>query len=328
MVLLEVDHLAVSYRTGSRSLAAVRGVSLRIEEGESLALVGETASGKSTVALALMGLLARNADVSGGALRFLGEELSFRAPRSWDRLRGKEIGMVFQDAAGALNPVLTVGSQLSAAVRAHQKLSRAAARRLASSLLADAGIPDPGFIMKRYPMELSGGMCQRVGIAVALCNRPRLLIADEPTSALDPSIQAQILELLRVLKQRHGLALLLISHDLALVAEISHRVAVMYCGKLVESGPVAEVFRRPAHPYTSALIACQSDLSHGRDGSPLAVIPGAPPQGDRLLQGCAFAPRCARATPECAGSEPPDSSLSDGRRTACHNPISYPDQVS
>jgi oligopeptide/dipeptide ABC transporter ATP-binding protein len=320
MVLLEVENLTVSYRTDSRTIQAVRGLSLQIAAGESLALVGETASGKSTVALALMGLLNRNAEVEDGKIRFQGVPLSFRESRSWVHLRGSKIGMVFQDARGALNPVLTIGSQLVAALRAHQRLSPGTARKLAASILSEAGIPDPAFFMKRYPIELSGGMCQRVGIAAAVSNRPALLIADEPTSALDPSIQAQILELLRILKDRYDLAVLLISHDLALVAEISQRVAVMYCGRLVESGPAVEIFRRPAHPYTSSLIACQADLRHRWDQHPLTTIAGSPPAGVLSFQGCAFVPRCPKAGPDCARSDPPARFISGDHWAACFTP--------
>lgn len=320
MALLEVDNLSVSYRTGSRTIQAVRGLSLQIEAGESLAVVGETGSGKSTAALALMGLLDPNAEIESGAMRFQGAPLSLRDPHSWDALRGGKIGMVFQDPRGALNPVLTIGSHLTAAIRAHQRLSHSAARKLAASVLAEAGIPDPEFFMKRSPLELSGGMCQRVGIAAAVCNRPALLIADEPTSALDPSIQAQILELLRGLQERHGLALLLISHDLALVAEFSDRVAVLYCGMLIESGPVREVLRRPAHPYTSSLIACQADLAHRWDRQPLANIKGSPPPAGSPFQGCSFAPRCPKCEPGCLTNNPPLKTLSNGHQAACIAP--------
>ena len=225
--------------------------------------------------------------------------------------------MVFQDARGALNPVLTVGSQLMEALRAHQSLSTRGARERAAALLTEAGIPDPRFYLRRYPFELSGGMCQRVAIAIAVCNRPSLLIADEPTSALDPSIQAQILELLGGMKHRYGLALLLISHDLALVSELSERVAVMYHGRLVESGRAQDVFRTPAHPYTKALIECQADLHHRWDRRPLAAIAGSPPAGGQELPGCSFAPRCPRADAACSRSVPSPVVLSGEHWAAC-----------
>jgi oligopeptide/dipeptide ABC transporter ATP-binding protein len=320
MLLLELEHLCVSYPTASGAIRAVRDLSLQVKAGESLALVGETGSGKSTAALALMGLLESNARIDAGEIRFEGVPLSFTDHRSWKHLRGNMIGMVFQDARGALNPVLTLGSQVIEALRAHQRLSAGTARETATALLAEVGIPDPAFYLHRYPIELSGGMCQRVAIAIAVCNRPRLLIADEPTSALDPSIQAQILELLRGMKQRHGLALLLISHDLALVAEVAERVAVMYHGRMVECGRASDVLRHPAHPYTSALVECQADLHHRWDRQPLAAIAGAPPAGGQEFPGCSFAPRCPRADAACNMSVPPPDKISGDHWAACFKP--------
>jgi oligopeptide/dipeptide ABC transporter ATP-binding protein len=324
MVLLEVENLSVSYQAGTHAVRAVRDVSLQIATGETLALVGETGSGKSTVAHALLGLLDDDARVESGTLRWQGESFSFQQPRSWRHVRGRTIGMVFQDARGALNPVMTVGAQLGDALRAHRRLSTREARALAADLLAEVGIPDPKFFMQRYPFELSGGLCQRVGIAAAICHRPKLLIADEPTSALDPSIQAQILALLRELKNRHGLALLLISHDLALVAEVSENIAVMYHGALVESGRTLDVFHHPAHPYTAALLACQANLRHRWDERPLATISGTAPAGGQELAGCSFAPRCPRADAGCTRSLPPIVTLSDGHRAQCIKPNRHP----
>ena len=320
MPLLEVTGLSISYHLASGVVRAVRELSLEIEPGESIALVGESGSGKSTAAHALIGLLESNARAETGEIRFEETLLRFEDPRSWRRLRGKKIGMVFQDARGALNPVMTVGAQLMDALRAHQQLSLRKARALAAAMLAEAGIPDPVFCLRRYPIELSGGMCQRVAIAIAICNQPRLLIADEPTSALDPSIQAQILDLLRKMKDRHGLALLLISHDLALVAEMSDRVAVMYHGRIVESGAALEIFQRPAHPYTASLIKCQADLNHHWDRRPLAAIAGSPPAGGEEFTGCAFAPRCPKADANCAKAVPPAASISAGHWAACFKP--------
>jgi oligopeptide/dipeptide ABC transporter ATP-binding protein len=320
MALLELINLSVSYPAPAGVVRAVRGVSLRIDAGESLALVGETASGKSTVALALIGLLAGNARVELGEIRFEGVPLSLHDRHSWRQVRGKKIGMVFQDARGALNPVLTVGAQLVDALRAHQQLPIGPAREKAAGLLAEAGIPDPEFFMRRYPGELSGGMCQRVAIAIAVCNQPRLLIADEPTSALDPSIQAQILELLRKMKDRHGLALLLISHDLALVSEVSEAVAVMYHGRMIEFGRAQDIFQRPAHPYTSSLMECQADFQHRWDRRPLAAIAGSPPTAGQESTGCAFAPRCPKADAGCTRNVPPATTISAGHWAACFKP--------
>jgi oligopeptide/dipeptide ABC transporter ATP-binding protein len=320
MALLEVEKLSVFYHTASGPIRAVRDLSFELAAGESLALVGETGSGKSSVALALLGLLDSKGRAATGEIRFEGLPLSTAHRRSWNAVRGRKIGIVFQDTRGALNPVLTVGSQLTEAVRAHRRIRSREAREAAAALLAEVGIPEPGFYLRRYPGELSGGMCQRVAIAIAICNRPRLLIADEATSALDPSIQAQILELLREMRQRYSLALLLISHDLALVSEVSDRVAVMYHGRLVESGRASDVFRRPAHPYAASLIQCQADLRHRWDQQPLAAIAGSPPAGGQELPGCSFAPRCPKADPACTKSVPLPVTVSDRHWAACLKP--------
>jgi oligopeptide/dipeptide ABC transporter ATP-binding protein len=317
MSLLEVENLSISYRNASGQVRVVRDCSFSVGAGESLGLVGETGSGKSTVALALAGLLDGNARIESGAIRFAGKTLASVGSRDWNRLRGSRIGIVFQDARGALNPVLTVGAQLTGALRAHQRLSGKSARERALELLADAGIPDPPFYMRRYPLELSGGLCQRVAIAIAICNRPVFLIADEPTSALDPSIQAQILELLRDLKDRHALAMLLISHDLALVSEVSEWIAVMYHGRLVEFGKARDVFGHPAHPYTAALLECQADMNHRWDRQPLAAIGGSPPVCGHDFQGCPFAPRCSRANAECSRSLPFSKTVGDRHWASC-----------
>jgi oligopeptide/dipeptide ABC transporter ATP-binding protein len=316
-LLLKIENLSVTYFSAAGPVRAVREFSLDMEPGESVALVGETGSGKSTVALALLGLLGHPGRAETGEIHFEGAALSALDLRSWRQVRGKKIGMVFQDARGALNPVLTVGAQVAQALRAHQRLSRKAAREAAAALLAVAGIPEPRFYLRRYPIELSGGMCQRVAIAIAVCNQPRLLIADEPTSALDPSIQAQILELLCSMKKRYGLAVLLISHDLAMVSEFAERVAVMYHGRLIECGRTEDVFRRPAHPYTSSLMECQADLHHRWDLRPLAAIAGSPPGAGQEGRGCPFAPRCPRADADCSKQMPQPVAISDGHWAAC-----------
>jgi len=318
--LLKIENLSVTYFSASGPVRAVREFSLEVERGESVALVGETGSGKSTVALALLGLLGNSGRAETGEIHFEGAPLSSLNFRSWRQVRGKKIGMVFQDARGALNPVLTVGAQVAQALRAHQRLSSKAAREAAAALLAVAGIPEPRFYLRRYPIELSGGMCQRVAIAIAVCNQPKLLIADEPTSALDPSIQAQILDLLRSMKKRYGLAILLISHDLALVSEVAERVAVMYHGCLMECGRTEDVFRHPAHPYTSSLIECQADLHHRWDLRPLAAIAGSPPIAGQEVRGCPFAPRCPSADADCTRQMPQPVAISDGHWAACIKP--------
>jgi len=315
--VLEVEDLSISYLTETGPVRVVRNISIYLEAGASLALVGESGSGKSTLALALLGLLGRRGRIDGGEIRFKGDRLSLRDERSWARLRGKEIGMVFQDARGGLNPVMTIGAQVIHALQAHQRLDRAAAHDAAAVHLAAAGIPEPAFFMRRFPDELSGGMCQRAAIAIAVCHQPGLLIADEPTSALDPSIQAQILDLLRVMRRRFGLSLLLISHDLALVSEISEAVAVMYHGRLVESGPKAGVYRHPAHPYTASLLKCQADLRHRWDRMPLASIPGSAPPAGEEVPGCAFAARCPKADSGCLLTVPPPVEIGEGHWAAC-----------
>jgi oligopeptide/dipeptide ABC transporter ATP-binding protein len=264
-----------------------------------------------------MGLLPGTARVEADQFRFLGETLAPGDRRSWRRIRGRTMGMIFQDARGALNPVRTAGTQLAEALRAHQRLTRKEARSRAAALLTDVGIPDPPFTMRRYPLELSGGMCQRVGIAMAICHAPSLLIADEPTSALDPSIQVQVLEVLRRMKERHRLALLLISHDLAMVAEVAERVAILYHGRVVECGPCADVFRKPTHPYTAALIACQAGLKQRWEDGRLSPVPGTPPASGQQFPGCAFAPRCPKPIAECSAAEPRLRTVAENHGAAC-----------
>lgn len=315
--LLEVHNLTISYPAEAGRVRAVRDLSLRVCRGRTLALVGESGSGKSTTALALLGLLDAGARSEAGRILYDGREVTRLTERAWRRLRGREIGILFQDPRAALNPVLTVGAQLVEAIRAHQALSRQQARRQAVHALAAAGIAEAEFQMHRYPFELSTGMCQRVGIALAVCNRPRLLIADEPASALDPVVQARITELLGRLKKEYGLALLLISHDLQLVAGLADEIAVVYGGRIVERGRAAQILAAPAHPYTRGLLASRPDLNHHCELRPLPVIPGTPPPAGSETAGCSFAPRCGLAEPRCTQSIPPDAALEDGRSAAC-----------
>lgn len=321
MALLKVENLSVSYPTASGPVRAVRDVSFELAAGESLALVGETGSGKSTIALSMLGLLGNGGRMDTGRISFQDTPLASPGDHSWRKLRGSKIGMVFQDARGALNPVLTVGSQLAEALRAHQRLTKTEACRTAAARFEEVGIPEPRFYLDRFPGELSGGMCQRVAIAIALCNRPSLLIADEPTSALDPGIQAQILDLLRGMQLRFGLAMLWISHDLALVSDLSERVAVMYHGRLVECGPTAHVILQPGHPYTASLMACQPDLQHHWDRRPLTAIAGTPPASGQEFPGCSFAPRCRRADSDCLRGVPPPAVIAEEHWAACLKPV-------
>jgi peptide/nickel transport system ATP-binding protein len=311
--VLDVRELTVTYRTFSEPIRAVRGASLRICEGETLALVGETGSGKSTVALALLGLLDHQ-DQSGEIL-YKGRGIQSLSRREWRTLRSREIGIVFQDTRNALNPVLTILDHMVETLRAHQAISKKEARRKAMDLFGEVGIAEGQ--EKLYPFELSGGTCQRVGIALGLCNKPRLLIADEPTSAIDTAIQAQILDLLQRMKDRYGLALLLISHDLPLISQISDRIAVMYHGRVVESGLKEEILGAPAHPYTLGLIRCQPSFSHNHEKNRLAAIPGAMPKGNQEFPGCAFAPRCRQSKTRCLDSIPATRQLSTTRSVEC-----------
>jgi peptide/nickel transport system ATP-binding protein/oligopeptide transport system ATP-binding protein len=310
--LLEIRDLRVSFAGEGGELPAVRGVSLRVGRGETLALVGESGCGKSVTALALMRLLDPNARVSG-SLRFRGEELAALDDAGMRRIRGAEIGMIFQEPMTSLNPVFRIGDQIGEVLELHRGLDRAAARGAAIELLTRVRIPDPERRAEQFPHELSGGMKQRVMIAMALACDPALLIADEPTTALDVTIQAQILELLRALRQDAGMAILLITHDLGVVAQFADRVAVMYAGEIVEEGAVRELFRRPLHPYTRALLRALP--RPGRRGR-LDAIEGTVPSPRELPPGCAFSARCEEVLARCAG-EPPPLALPEGRPVRC-----------
>ncbi|HYK88056.1 MAG TPA: ABC transporter ATP-binding protein [Acidobacteriota bacterium] len=318
--ILDVRHLSVSYPTPSGQLRAVSDLSLQISPGETVALVGETGCGKSTLALTLLGLLG-SGQIESGEILFNDLDLRKLKKRDWRKIRGGQIGLIFQDARSALNPTLTVGAHLVEAMRAHQSLSRKQARARSLEILSEAGIPEPHFQMRRYPFELSGGMCQRVCIALGICNNPRLLVADEPTSALDPTIQAQIIDLLERMKHRHSLSLLLISHDLALVSESAQRIAVMYHSRLVEFGPRGSVLTNPLHPYTRALKEAVPDLDHHRDSRPLAAVPGATPAPGEDFPGCPFVPRCRFSEPRCSQAFPEPSRVTDGHWAACISEI-------
>lgn len=312
--ILDVRNLSVSYASRRVPVQAVRAVTFEVSPGETFALVGETGCGKSTIALSLLGLL-HSRDHIEGEILFEGRELRRLTAGDWRRIRGRKIGSVFQDSRGSLNPVLTIEDHLIEALRAHRAISRSSARIRARELLAEVGIAK--LHTGRYPSQLSRGMCQRVGLALAICNSPGLLIADEPTSALDPTIQAQLLKLLRRLKQTYGLALLLVSHDLALVAEFADRVGVMYHGHLVEVGKAREVFAQPRHPYTRALIDSLPDLQHRCFERPLYTVPGASPVSGEEFSGCPFAPRCPLVESLCHKSRPSPEVISEFHWAAC-----------
>jgi oligopeptide/dipeptide ABC transporter ATP-binding protein len=314
----------VSFATAAGAAAAVAGLSFAIEEGETLAIVGESGSGKSVSALAIMGLVPRpSGRVTSGRI-FLrrpdggAEDLLAARQGRLRQIRGNEIAMIFQEPLASLSPVFSIGEQIAESVRLHQRKDRAEAMRIAIRLLGSLGIAEPELRAKSYPHQISGGMAQRVMIAMALACRPRLLIADEPTTALDVTIQAEILELIERMKREIGMAVLFITHNLGVVAEIADRVAVMYAGKLVEEGPTAKIFAAPLMPYTVGLLASVPKLV--TDDSPLrlAAIPGEPPSPLSHPAGCAFHPRCPHALPgRCDAEPPPLSPCGEGRWARC-----------
>ena len=298
--VLEVRDLHVRFG----STHAVRGANLAVARGETHCLVGESGCGKSVTSLAIMGLLARDADRAAGHMRFGGQDLARLPERAMNRLRGDRIGMIFQEPMTSLNPAYTIGSQMTEVYRRHRGGSRRAALDHAAGLLATVGMANPAMRLGQFPHQLSGGLRQRVMIAMALLCGPELLIADEPTTALDVTVQACILRLLASLQAEMGLALLLITHDLGVVARIAHRVSVMYAGQVVESAPAAALFQNPTHPYTRGLLAAVPVPGKTRRGDPLGSIPGTVPRIGPGFVGCGFRDRCAHALPECAVEVP------------------------
>jgi oligopeptide/dipeptide ABC transporter ATP-binding protein len=299
--LLKVSGLSIIAGAGPQAKTLVDDVSLSIAEGETLGVVGESGSGKTLTAMAIGGLLPAGLRIAGGIVQFAGRNLVLASSEELRSLRGSEIGFVFQDPQNSLDPVFGVGSQLVEAIRAHQTMSRQAARAHAAELLHRVGIANPAKRMSDYPYQFSGGMAQRVMMAIALCCNPKLLIADEPTTALDVTMQAQILDLLDSLKSELGLSVLLISHDLGVVAEMADHVAVLYAGQLVEHGRTTELFTRPHHPYLDALIGAQPEENEG--ATRLSTIPGRVPSAARMPDGCRFHPRCAFAEDRCRTEE-------------------------
>ncbi|MGW2197281.1 ABC transporter ATP-binding protein, partial [Streptosporangium sp. NPDC001682] len=314
-VLLSIRDLKVVFAADGGDVPAVRRLDLDLRRGEVVGLVGESGSGKSVSAAAIMGLLPPTATVSG-SIRFAGKELVGLAEPQYRRLRGRRVAMVFQDPMSSLSPVHTIGDQVAEAVRVHQGCSWAAARDRAVELLDVVGVPDARNRLRDYPHQFSGGMRQRVVIAMAIANDPDLIIADEPTTALDVTVQAQVLAALRAVRERTGAAILLITHDLGIVAQVADRIAVMYAGRLVETGTAVDVFDHPAMPYTRGLLDSIPRLDRPADDE-LWAIPGSPPTMTALPAGCAFAPRCAIRTAECAGSEPDLRPVSAGHLAAC-----------
>jgi peptide/nickel transport system ATP-binding protein len=314
--VLRVEDLTVEFAAPGGPLRAVDEVSFELAEGEVLGLVGESGSGKTLTCRALIRLLpSRRARITRGAVRVGGLDLMTLPDSAMQRVRGERIGMIFQNPMTHLDPVMTIGEQIGEALRFHKGITRREAGRRAVELLRQVGIPDPGLRSRSYPHSLSGGMRQRAMIAIALAGEPRILIADEPTTALDVTVQAQILRLLLDLRDRAGLSIILITHDLGVVAETCETVAVMYAGRIVERAAKRTLLRRPLHPYSQGLIRSQPGT-----GAPLAElpsIPGQPPSLAELPQGCRFHPRCAYAIPRCREIRPPLADAGAGRRSAC-----------
>ncbi len=316
MALLEVEDLRTSFRVAAGEARAVDGVSFSLDTSRTLGLVGESGCGKTMTALSIMRLVPEPGYIAGGHIRFDGRDLLGLSDGAMRAVRGNDIAMVFQEPATSLNPLFPVGEQIAEAVRLHQHLGRAAARAAAIEMLHLVEIPEPAQRADAYPHQLSGGMRQRVMIAIALSCRPRLLIADEPTTALDVTIQAQILDLLAGLQRRFGMAMLLVTHDLGVVAERVDEVAIMYAGRVVERGPVADVFATPLHPYTRGLLRSIPAVGAALQRR-LEAIPGTVPDLHHLPSGCHFRDRCVFAVPACAATDPPLVGLAPHHRVAC-----------
>ena len=318
--VLEVRGLQTHFFTRGGVAKAVDGVDFTLNRGEIMGLVGESGSGKSITGFSLIGLVDPPGRIVAGSIRFKGEELVGRPEEAWRRLRGARIAMIFQDPMMTLNPVLRIDTQMIEAIRAHARVSDAAARARCVEALAKVGIPSPEARLEAYPHQFSGGMRQRVAIAIALLHDPDVIVADEPTTALDVTIQAQILFEMRKLARETGTALLWITHDLAVVAGLADRVAVMYAGRFVEQGSTAAIVERPRHPYTRGLI--DSVPSHNRRGVPLRQIKGMAPSLLDMPAGCPFRPRCPNASARC-GEEPASREVAPGHRLRCFHPVDY-----
>lgn len=322
MSLLEIKNLTTSFATEQGKVQAVRGISLSVDQGEIVGIVGESGSGKSQSMYSVMGLLSENGTVEDGSILFDGQEISparFEGTAAaheklMESIRGNSMAMIFQDPMSFLNPVLTIEKQLVEPLRNHKKMSAAELHQKAVELLTQVGIPSPEERLKQYPHQLSGGMRQRVIIAIALACDPKLIIADEPTTALDVTIQAKIIELIKELKEKTGSGVILITHDLGVVASACSRVYIMYGGKIVETGLSDEIFYQPAHPYTSGLLAC---VNNPEEDNELRPIPGSPPDLIKPPVGCPFVDRCDKAMKICKLNTPPERNLSDTHVVRC-----------
>ncbi|MEN2879405.1 dipeptide ABC transporter ATP-binding protein [Mannheimia haemolytica] len=318
MALLTVDQLSVHFGETKTPFKAVDRISYEVNEGEVLGIVGESGSGKSVSSLAIMGLIDFPGRVMAEKLYFNGNDLLALKPKEKQQIVGADVSMIFQDAMTSLNPSYTVGYQIMEALKVHQGGSKASRRERAIELLTMVGIPDPESRLEVYPHQLSGGISQRVMIAMAIACRPKLLIADEPTTALDVTIQAQIIDLLLELQRKENMALILITHDLALVAESAHRIIVMYAGQVVEEGKAEQIFKAPLHPYTQALLKALPEFAEGK--SRLQSLPGVVPGKYDRPQGCLLNPRCPYATEKCRTIEPA-MQIINGRQVKCHTPL-------
>lgn len=312
--LLEIKDLYVQYTTDGRAVEAVNGITITVKKGDTLGLVGETGAGKTTTALAIMGLVPDPpGKVTSGEILLNGENLLQKSAKELRTIRGKDIAMIFQDPMTSLNPVLPVGDQIREVILLHEKLSKAEATHKACQMLELVGIPAERY--DEYPHQFSGGMKQRVIIAIALACNPKLLIADEPTTALDVTIQAQVLEMMRDLKEKYGTAMILITHDLGVVAEVCNNVAIMYAGQIVESGTLDDIYSAPQHPYTIGLFRSIPDLTSKQRR--LEIIPGIMPDPSNLPKGCNFCTRCQYATERCKQEKPPVAQLSKSHAVLC-----------
>ncbi len=313
--ILQIENLHIEFKTDRGRLRAINGISLEVQPGQIFGIVGETGCGKTITGLSVMRLLPKSARISEGRIRVDGIDMLKLSERELRDLRGGRIAMIFQDPTASLNPVFTIGEQMVRVIRTHSRRSKRAARQEAGSMLSAVGLPDVERIMKSYPHQLSGGMIQRAMIAMALSCRPALIIADEPTTALDVTIQAQILALLRDLQRKFGIAVVLITHNLGVIAQTCDRLAVLYAGQVVESGPTEAIFNRPHHPYTRGLMQAVPRLESR--GQALVAIPGAVPADPGTLTGCAFAPRCPHVFERCLQQRPPLSEQQSGHFSAC-----------
>lgn len=316
--LLKVNNLSIDFKKDKRKTRVIDDINFWVNPGETVCIVGESGSGKSVTSLAIMRLIEfENGEISGGDIYFQGEDLAKKTQLEMSEIRGNDISMIFQEPMTALNPVFTIGRQLMEGIQHHLKLNKTEAEERAKELLRLVGINDIEHRMKQYPHELSGGMRQRVMIAIALACKPKLLIADEPTTALDVTIEAQILSLLNELKEKMNMSIILITHDMGVAAEVADRIVVMYAGKIVEQGTVYQIFDEPTHPYTKGLLQ-SIPLDKGPRQKRLYSIKGSIPNLDQLPKGCRFHPRCEFATDKCRSVEPPLQE-GNGREVACWN---------